>query len=111
MKLAEFNVGTGRDDLDGPIPLLRRFNRTRTPFPKDMTVPGLFAGKAAETPDASAVTGGDVSLSYGALDRRSAQFAHFLLAQGLQPETLVGIMLGAAPSWITRTSGSRRSGA
>jgi hypothetical protein len=34
MKLAEFNVGTGRDDLDGPVTLLRGFNRRERRFPR-----------------------------------------------------------------------------
>ncbi|HLO02124.1 MAG TPA: amino acid adenylation domain-containing protein, partial [Symbiobacteriaceae bacterium] len=61
----------------------------------DDCVHRLFAAQAARTPDACAVTVGATgeSLTYGELDRRSNQLAHYLRRQGVGPDTLVGVSM------------------
>jgi amino acid adenylation domain-containing protein/non-ribosomal peptide synthase protein (TIGR01720 family) len=51
----------------------------------------LFAEQAARTPDATAVVFEDASLTYAELDARANQLAHHLVAQGIGPDTLVGV--------------------
>ncbi len=53
----------------------------------------LFAQHAVATPDAIAITGDGLQLSYAALDRRSSQIAQSLLASGVQPGQTVALML------------------
>jgi amino acid adenylation domain-containing protein len=55
------------------------------------TIHDVFAERAAQTPDATAVVYEDQSLSYKELDERSNQLAHSLRRQGVGPETLVGL--------------------
>ncbi len=53
----------------------------------------LFEAQAARTPDAVALRFGDDSLSYAELDRRANRVAHYLVAQGVQTDTLVGVSM------------------
>ncbi|HSG41035.1 MAG TPA: amino acid adenylation domain-containing protein, partial [Thermoanaerobaculia bacterium] len=52
-----------------------------------------IAEQAVRTPEAVAVTFGEASLTYRDLDRRANALAHRLRAQGVGPETRVGIAL------------------
>jgi amino acid adenylation domain-containing protein len=51
----------------------------------------LFAEQAARTPQATAVVGGDEQASYGELDRRSNQLAHYLRGLGIGAEVTVAV--------------------
>lgn len=52
-----------------------------------------FVRQARLTPDAAAVCCGGQELSYAELDRRSDQFASYLVAQGVRPDGVVGLFL------------------
>ena len=54
-------------------------------------IAALFEAQAARSPEAPAVLCGGETLSYGALNRRANRLAHRLIADGVAPETLVGI--------------------
>ncbi|MFE0179184.1 amino acid adenylation domain-containing protein, partial [Streptomyces sp. NPDC059002] len=54
----------------------------------------LFEAQAARTPDAVAVVAGELSLPYGELEVRANRLARHLVAQGVGPESLVGVCLG-----------------
>ncbi|MEU3997680.1 amino acid adenylation domain-containing protein [Streptomyces fungicidicus] len=60
----------------------------------EATLPELFAVQAARTPAATAVTAGGVELSYAELDARAAGLARGLVARGVGPESVVGVLLG-----------------
>ena len=69
--------------------VLREWNDTvRAIVPA--TVPELFAAQVARAPDAVAVVFERHSLTYGELDARSSQLAHYLSALGVGPEVVVG---------------------
>jgi amino acid adenylation domain-containing protein len=53
----------------------------------------LFAAQAARTPDATAVEDDHCRLSYADLEHRANRLAYFLRAQGVKPESVVGICL------------------
>ena len=60
------------------------------------------AERAAEDP---AIRLGDVELSYGSLDDRSARLATLLRERGLEPGDRVGVMLPNVPSSRSPTTG------
>ena len=91
-------------DLDAPLsrlPLvppeeraaLVATGRAARSFPVAERIHERFARRAAERPDAPAVTFGGTTLSYGELDARANRLAHRLIALGVGPETRVGIAL------------------
>ncbi|MDC8997631.1 AMP-binding protein, partial [Mycobacterium marinum] len=61
------------------------------PIPGSLSA--LFAAQAARTPEATAITDGDVSLTYAQLDAQSTQLAHALTALGARPGELIALLL------------------
>ncbi|WP_420121634.1 amino acid adenylation domain-containing protein, partial [Nakamurella sp.] len=56
-------------------------------------LPHLFTAQVARTPEAIAVEDDHRRLSYADLDRRANRLAYILRAQGVQPESVVGVCL------------------
>ena len=77
----------------------------------ETTLSGLFAAQAARTPDAVAVTCGDVRLTYAGLDAASSQLARLLISQGAGPESLVGVVMSRSAGLITALLAVVKSGA
>jgi amino acid adenylation domain-containing protein/non-ribosomal peptide synthase protein (TIGR01720 family) len=71
--------------------VLDRFSRRTAEYPATSSVAREFERVAALTPDATAVVFGSDSLTYRELNRRANQLAWHLRAQGVGPDTLVGI--------------------
>ncbi|WP_415823761.1 AMP-binding protein, partial [Mycobacterium basiliense] len=57
------------------------------------SVPVLFGAQVARTPEAIAVTDGEVSLTYAKLDAESSQLARVLAGVGVGPGELVALLL------------------
>jgi len=110
MKLSDFKLLDETEDQDRIIALIERFNQTRTDYPKNRTVAGLFSEQAAKTPDAIAVIHGETQLSYREIERRSNRLARFLVQRGLTPETRIGIMLDRSPAMIVALLGVLKAG-
>ena len=64
--------------------VLYEWNDTDAGYPADRCVHELFEEQVERTPDAVAVVFEDEQLSYGELNRRSNQLAHYLRAIGSQ---------------------------
>ncbi|MGI9307514.1 MAG: amino acid adenylation domain-containing protein, partial [Gammaproteobacteria bacterium] len=69
------------------------WNQTQANYPRDKTIPQLFAQQVAKTPDEIALIFEGKHLTYRQLDARSNQLAHYLQALGVVPDTLVGLAL------------------
>lgn len=70
-----------------------QWNATERTFPKPPFLHGWFENQAQQRPHAVAVSCNQRTLSYGELDRRANQLAHWLRAQGVASEVRVGICL------------------
>ena len=72
---------------------LQAWNETDKAYPEDATLASLLSDQAQRTPDAAAVSFGDVTLNYRELDESSNQLANYLLSRGIGKESLVGVCL------------------
>ncbi|MEV0537302.1 amino acid adenylation domain-containing protein, partial [Kitasatospora sp. NPDC050463] len=103
------------DALAVPLPeadrrLLAQWQRS-TELPVDACLHELFAAQAARTPDAVALTSGELTLTYAELDERANRIAHHLTALGARPDTVVGVSLERGPDLIPTLLGVLKSGA
>ena len=71
---------------------LAQWNATERPIAA-ATLPGLFEAQAARSPRAPALVFEGVRLSYAELNLRANRLAHYLISQGVGPETVVAIAL------------------
>jgi amino acid adenylation domain-containing protein len=75
----------------GRFQLLVEWNDTRVEIPREGLVHRLVAAQAERTPDAVAVSGGGIELTYRELTRRAGHLARTLRAAGATPDIPVGI--------------------
>jgi amino acid adenylation domain-containing protein len=66
--------------------VVTEWNDTRSGYPRDASIHGLFEEQARRTPDKTALVDGDRRLSYGELDRRAGRLAARLRRLGVGPE-------------------------
>src|SRR5262249_33100552 len=90
--------------------LLVEWNQTKADFPKDKCFQELFEEQAARTPDAAAVTFEDKLLTYRELNAKANQLAHYLQAQGVGPDLLVGICVERSIEMIVGILGILKAG-
>lgn len=71
--------------------LLDTFNQSDREYPKDRCLQDIFEEHAAANPANLAVRYGNDTITYGELNERANQVAHYLIDKGVKPDTLVGI--------------------
>jgi len=76
----------------------------------DLNLASLLIESAGRTPGAPAIRLGEVELSYGELDERSARLAALLQKHGFQPGDRVGVMLPNVPEFPIAYYGVLRAG-
>ncbi|WP_017905579.1 non-ribosomal peptide synthetase, partial [Pseudomonas asplenii] len=91
--------------------LLEGFNASAVDFPRGQTVHGLFEAEAERRPEALAVVQGDMSLSYGELNRQANQLAHHLRTLGVQPDDRIAIRLHRGPRMLVGLLAILKAGA
>ncbi|MEU8364729.1 amino acid adenylation domain-containing protein [Nonomuraea sp. NPDC048882] len=90
--------------------MLTGWNDTAAPIP-GTTVVGLFEAQVARTPDAVALTCGDVELTYAELDRRANQVAGRLIGLGIGPESVVAAVFDRGIELVVSLLGVIKAGA
>ncbi|WCN82390.1 non-ribosomal peptide synthetase [Micromonospora sp. LH3U1] len=85
-------------------------NRTEDPLLGDVRVHELFALQAARTPDAPALLAGDLTVTFGELDRRADALATRLRRHGVGPETRVGLFLDRGVDLVTAVLATLKAG-
>jgi amino acid adenylation domain-containing protein len=110
---AEPDVPVGSLPLltDGDRELLRQWSSGPTPQSPRACLHDLVTAQCAVTPDAVAVRDGSSELTYRQLDRQANQLAHRLQAQGVTPESIVGIRMGRSIALAVAMLGILKAGA
>jgi amino acid adenylation domain-containing protein len=85
---------------EAAVELHRRLNETAVEYPRDSGVPALFAEQVRERPGAPAVVQGERTLTYRELDRLSNGLALELTANGVTPDTAVGVCVARSPELL-----------
>ena len=92
------------------VSLLAEWNSTQQDYPQDACVPQLVAAQAAITPDAIAVVAGKQVLSYGELNQRANQLAHYLQILDVGPNVLVGLCMERSLDMVVGLLGILKAG-
>ena len=71
--------------------LLYEWNATEVEYPRDKCVHELFEEQVEKTPNTIAIAYQEQALSYGELNRRANQLAHYLRELGVRPDERVAI--------------------
>jgi amino acid adenylation domain-containing protein len=87
------------------------WNETQTEFRGDLCVQQLFEAQVAQTPDAVAAVFNDSQLTYDELNKRANRLAHYLRAQGIGPEQVIGICVEPSLELPVAVMGVIKSGA
>ena len=86
------------------------WNDTARPYPRDTPIHRLVLERAAERPEAPAVSADGGGLTYGQLARRSARLAAVLAARGVGLETRVGVAVERSPELVVALLAVLRAG-
>jgi amino acid adenylation domain-containing protein len=91
--------------------IIEEWNDTATDFPVDKTIHQIFETQAAQTPERVALTFAAAHLTYRELNERANRLAHYLRAQGIGPESRVGILLERSPEMVISLLATLKAGA
>jgi iturin family lipopeptide synthetase A len=86
-------------------------NDSQTDFPDDKCIHQLFEEQVAKTPDATAVTFENESLTYSQLNKRANHVAHYLRSLSIKPGVLVGLCCDRSLEMMVGMLGILKSGA
>lgn len=89
---------------------LNSFNETALSYPQDRCITSLLEEVVDSRPDQPALHFEDQSLSYGALNALSNQLANQLIELGLEPGTVVGVLMKRSPSLLIGMLGVLKAG-
>jgi non-ribosomal peptide synthetase component F len=92
------------------VETIRGWNETKRVVGPEGLLHELFAAQAAQQPEAVAVVCGAEQLSYGELDRRANQLAHYLRRQGVGAEVVVGLCLERSLELVVGMLGILKAG-
>ncbi|NEP13158.1 MAG: amino acid adenylation domain-containing protein [Symploca sp. SIO2C1] len=90
--------------------LLVEWNDTAFDCPQDQCIHQLFEAQVEQTPNSVAVVFEDQQLSYGELNERANQLAHYLQRLGVGPEVLVGICVERSLDLVVGLLGILKAG-
>jgi amino acid adenylation domain-containing protein/non-ribosomal peptide synthase protein (TIGR01720 family) len=92
------------------VQLLEQWNATHREYADEICVPQLFEARAAEQPEAVALICEGEQVSYGELNRRSNQLAHYLRELGVGPEVVVGLCMDRSVEMVVGLLGILKAG-
>ncbi|MEQ5837805.1 amino acid adenylation domain-containing protein, partial [Marinobacter sp. NFXS9] len=90
--------------------LLYGFNDTTVSYPQDRCIHELFEAQAERRPDAIALVFGEQQLTYRQLNEKANQLAHRLVAEGVKPDSLVGLCVERSLEMVIGLLGILKAG-
>ncbi len=90
--------------------LLVEWNTTQSQYPQDVCVHERFEAQVSRAADAVALVFADQALTYGELDRRANQLAHYLQSLGVGPEAFVGVCMERSLEMLIALLGILKAG-
>lgn len=90
--------------------ILHDWNATDVDYSKELMIHQLFEAQAEKTPDARALVFAGQILSYAELNARANRLAHFLVAQGVGPDVLVGVCVERSVEMVVGLLGVLKAG-
>jgi len=90
--------------------ILIEWNNTETFLDRAQSIPQLFESQVDLTPEATAATFESSALTYGELNLRANQLAHYLKKRGVGPEVLVGICVKRSLDMVIGLLGILKAG-
>lgn len=90
--------------------LLVQWNDTQKDYPKNKSFHQLFEEQVEQSPDAVALVFEDKQLTYRELNNKANQLAHYLQAQGVGPEVVVGISMERSLEMVLGLIGVLKAG-
>jgi amino acid adenylation domain-containing protein len=91
--------------------LLVEWNNTKVDYPASAYIQEPFEAQAGRTPDRVALVFERQTLSYGELNRRANQLAHYLRGLGVGPNVLVGLCVKRSLDMVVGLLGILKAGA
>ncbi len=90
--------------------LLWLFNQTRVEYLDQKTIHQLFEEQVEKTPNQVALVLGDTNLTYQELNGKANHLARLLRSNGVQPDTIVGIMIERSFEMLVAMVGVMKAG-
>jgi amino acid adenylation domain-containing protein/non-ribosomal peptide synthase protein (TIGR01720 family) len=90
--------------------VLLDWNKTDVRQPKELLLHRLFEKQAESTPEAVAVEFQAWHMTYGQLERKANQLAHYLMTKGIGPESLVAVCMDRSLEMIIVLLGILKAG-
>ncbi len=90
--------------------LIIDWNRTFANYPRDKCIHESFEAQAALTPDRPALRFNEDLLTYRELNERANQMAHYLRAQNIRPDSLVGLCVERSAEMMVALLGILKAG-
>jgi amino acid adenylation domain-containing protein/non-ribosomal peptide synthase protein (TIGR01720 family)/FkbM family methyltransferase len=90
--------------------VLVEWNRTSSNYSPEICIHRLVEAQAARTPEQIALICEGEQMSYGELNRRANQLAHYLRERGVGPEVFVGIMMERSLEMVVALLGVLKAG-
>ncbi|HEX7772940.1 MAG TPA: amino acid adenylation domain-containing protein, partial [Pyrinomonadaceae bacterium] len=95
---------------DAELAAIAGWNDTEREYPAEQCMHELFEAQAGREPERVALVFAGTTVSYGELNRRANQLAHYLRRLGVGPETLVGVCLERSVEMVVALLGILKAG-
>jgi len=86
------------------------WNRTAAPYPADAVIQQGFEDRARQAPDRVAIVAGGREFTFGEIDARANQLAHFLIGRGLATGAFAAVCLSRSEEMIVAVMAVLKAG-